>query len=115
MPAEELDHADRCLTVYGRLKPAVTVEAGQRDLASTADREAVAFRKTNDGWSITTIPLIDQLVGRVRPALVMLLAAAGCVLLIGAANLANPFLGDDLGLGRGAWFLSPPAPLGSAD
>jgi putative ABC transport system permease protein len=37
-------------------------------------------------------PLLDAIFGPVRPALIMLLAAAACVLVIGAANLANLFL-----------------------
>ena len=91
-PIEANDHEDRYLDVYGRLKPGVTPEAAQRDLGTTAARLAVAYPKTNAQWSVVTMPLLDVLVGRVRPALLTLLAAAGCVLLIGAATLANLFL-----------------------
>ena len=61
-------------------------------METIAHRLAGAYPKTNANWSAFTIPLVDQLVGQVRPALVMVLAAAGCVLLIGASNLANLFL-----------------------
>jgi putative ABC transport system permease protein len=91
-PQESTLRDGRYLDVYGRLKPGVTVETAQRDLATIAARLAVAYPKTNAGWSVQAVPLIDQLVGPVRPALVMLFAAAACVLLIGAANLANLFL-----------------------
>ena len=64
----------------------------QREFETIARRLAQTFPKTNEDWSATTTPLLDQLVGEVRPALVMLLSAAACVLLIGAANLANLFL-----------------------
>ena len=80
------------LHVYGRLKLGVTPEVGQRELETIARRLAQTFPRTNENWSATTTPLLDQLVGEVRPALVMLLSAAACVLLIGAANLANLFL-----------------------
>ena len=61
-------------------------------MQTIAQRLAVAYPKTNEHWSARTVPLLDVLVGQVRPALAMLLAAAACVLLIGAANLANLFL-----------------------
>lgn len=91
-PGEATLRDIRYLDVYGRLKPDVTVEAGQRDLQTVAARLAGSYPKTNAGWSVQAVPLQDQLVGPVRPALITLLAAAACVLLIGAANLANLFL-----------------------
>jgi putative ABC transport system permease protein len=90
--AELVNRETHYLHVYGRLKPGVTPEGGQRELETIARRLAQAFPKTNENWSVVTMPLLDQLVGEVRPALVMLLSAAACVLLIGAANLANLFL-----------------------
>jgi putative ABC transport system permease protein len=82
----------RWFTVYGRLKPGVTQESAQHDLELIAQRLAVAYPETNADWSVRTVPLVDHLVGPVRPALIMILLAAACVLLIGAANLANLFL-----------------------
>jgi putative ABC transport system permease protein len=90
--AEQIDRESHYLSVYGRLKPGMTPEAGRQDLETIAQRLAQTFPKSNTNWSVVTVPLLDQLVGAVRPALVTLLAAAGCVLLIGAANLANLFL-----------------------
>ena len=93
LPAGALVHCDyHSLYAYGRLKPGVTPEAASREVETIAQRLAAAYPQTNANWSAFTIPLVDQLVGQVRPALVMVLAAAGCVLLIGASNLANLFL-----------------------
>ena len=77
---------------YGRLAPGVTQEAAQRELETIARRLAAAYPKTNKGWTTRTMPLLDQWFRNLRPALLTMLAAAGCVLLIGAANLANLFL-----------------------
>jgi putative ABC transport system permease protein len=89
----DLTHRDwHYIGAAGRLKPGVTRDAAQRDLETIARRLAQAYPGTNQHWSVVTAPLLDQVLGPVRPALIMLLSAAGCVLLIGAANLANLFL-----------------------
>ncbi|HXB25014.1 MAG TPA: ABC transporter permease [Gemmatimonadaceae bacterium] len=89
------DPADRgpnSLDVYGRLAPGVTQQGAQRELETIASRLAAAYPEDDAGFTVVTKALLDTVLGAVRPALLMLLAAAGCVLLIGAANLANLFL-----------------------
>lgn len=80
------------LMVYGRLRPGVTADEGRRELEAILSRGAARAPAPDPGWSVVTKPLLDEWIGDVRPALVALLAAAGCVLLIGAATLANLFL-----------------------
>jgi putative ABC transport system permease protein len=93
LQADNLIHRDwHSLYVFGRLAPGITPEAAQRELETIASRLAAAYPTTNENWTVLTIPWLDQLVGQVRPALILVLAAAGCVLLIGASNLANLFL-----------------------
>ena len=91
--AEELAlRRARYLYVYGRLKAGVTQAAAQSEMETIAGRLAQAYPQANENWSVAMVPAEDQVVGPVRPPLIMMLAAAGCVLLIGAANLANLFL-----------------------
>ena len=86
---DELD-GEHNLVVYGRLQPGATANEGRRELNEIVARSAAMT--SDPGWSVVTKPLLDQWIGDVRPALIALLAAAGCVLLIGAATLANLFL-----------------------
>ncbi len=90
--SDETDRKLHSVVVYGRLKAGVTQDGGRHDLETIMQRLADTYPGTNRGWTVMTMPLLDQWLGQFRPALVMLLAAAGCVLLIGAANLANLFL-----------------------
>ena len=90
--ADLLQRAYGGYVVFGRLKPGVTQQTAQSAWQTIARRLEQAYPKTNAGWSIVTVPIEEQFVGNVRPALMTLLCAAGCVLLIGAANLANLFL-----------------------
>jgi putative ABC transport system permease protein len=88
------DAAERCCpwyTVVARLKREVTIEAAQRELAEIA--RGVAARHPNGSASAVQIdPLRDTLVGDHRVTLFSLLGAVGCILLIGAANVANLLL-----------------------
>jgi predicted permease len=91
-PDENTDFGYRYLDVYGRLTPGVTLQGARQELATVADRLALDHPKDDTHWSIVATPLLDAIFGPVRPALIMLLAAAASVLVIGAANLANLFL-----------------------
>lgn len=91
-PGEDLDYGYRYLDVFGRLAPGATVAGARSEMEAITQRIAAEHPKTNQQWSVTASPLLDSLIGPARPALLMLLGAAGCVLIIGAANLANLFL-----------------------
>ena len=86
------DRTRHFLTVYGRLKPGVSPQAAQSALRLINVRLAAEFPVSRANTSLTVVPLLDQLLGPVRRALFILMAAAGCVLVIGAVNLANLFL-----------------------
>jgi predicted permease len=80
-------------TVIGRLKPGVTLEEAQVDLAAIAQglRAVNAEYKTTN-LVVRGVPLHQDVVKSVRPALLVLLAAVGLLVLIACANVANLLL-----------------------
>jgi predicted permease len=82
----------RYLRTVARLKPGVTIEAAQAEMKTISARTIERFPDFNTGWSVNTVPLHEQAVGEARTGLLVLLGAAGFVLLIGAANAANLML-----------------------
>ena len=79
----------------GRLKGGVTPAAAQARidaLSAQLRQQYGADYPASVGWTLRVIPLHDDLVGDVRPALLTLLAAVGFVLLIACANVANLLL-----------------------
>ena len=79
----------RNYTVIARLRPGVSPDAANAEMAALAAQTAREKIHTNAGWSATAIPLLDQTVGSVRPILLILFAAVGLVLLLACANVAN--------------------------
>jgi putative ABC transport system permease protein len=73
---------------YARLKPDVSVEQARANMVEVAAQLGKQY-KTNAGSSVTVRPLLEAVVEDVRPSLLMLMAAAGFVLLIACANVAN--------------------------
>jgi putative ABC transport system permease protein len=82
----------RFLAVVGRLKQGVTRERAAAELKTIKARIAQDSPQYNKGFTAEVIPLREQLVGNVRPALLILLGAVACVLLIACANVANLML-----------------------
>jgi len=77
--------------VWGKLKPGVTLEQARTEMKGIAARLEQAYPETNKQVYAVVTPLLENLVGRYRTNLGLLLAAVGLVLLIACANLANLF------------------------
>ncbi len=79
----------RFLSLIGRLKPGVTLEQAQADMTAIARRLEEQFPDADEGWTVVLKSLHEQVVGNIRPTLLILLGAVGFVLLIVCANVAN--------------------------
>ena len=77
------------LTVVGRLRQGVTLQAAQAELDGIAARLARDHQSTNTGWGIALDPLKSALVGDTRRMLLLLFAAVGLMLIIASVNVAN--------------------------
>ena len=75
-----------------RLKPGANVAQAQVQLDTINQRLAQSYNETNNGWSVKVATLHENLVGDVRPSLLVLLYAVAFVLLIACANIANLLL-----------------------
>src|SRR5262249_28861553 len=76
----------------GRLKPDVTIEAAQMEMVSICNELAHQYPKTNASHSARVVRMKDDMVQGMRPTLLLLAAAVGCVLVIACANVANLLL-----------------------
>lgn len=78
--------------VIGRLRPGVSVDAARVEIGGIAAELKQQFG--DDTWMVDAlpVPLQEQLVGWVRPALMILLSAAGFLLVVACANVVNLLL-----------------------
>jgi putative ABC transport system permease protein len=88
-PGHRKSHGIRAI---GRLAPSVSIEAARAELQTIMAAWKAQYPDTHTGHYLFIRPLIDDVAGSVRPALLVLLAATGFVLLIVCANVASLLL-----------------------
>jgi putative ABC transport system permease protein len=82
---EDRGNFSRYPIVIGRLRPEVTMEHANSAMTALARR----LDPSEPHKIVKLVALSEQLTGKVRPALLVLLGAVGLVLLIACANVAN--------------------------
>ncbi len=75
--------------VYGRLKPGISIQQAQAELTGLARQAEAAYPETNAGFSVVVRSLSDEVVGALRPAILLLFGATAALLLVACANVAN--------------------------
>ncbi|MGA2099395.1 MAG: ABC transporter permease, partial [Candidatus Acidiferrum sp.] len=85
----------RMMIAFARLKPGIKLEQAQADLSVAASQIERAYPEAyprQDGYTLSAVPLQDDLTHTARTTFFVLLAGAGFVLLIACANVANLML-----------------------
>ena len=78
--------------VIARLKTGSTVEQARAEMQNIGRNLAVQYPASNKDLGVVVVSLQDYVTGNVRPALLLLLAAVGVLLLLACGNIANLLL-----------------------
>jgi putative ABC transport system permease protein len=99
-PKVESQRGAHYISVVGRLRDGVSLAAAETEMKGIAARLAAAYPDKNKGHSVSLRTLKEQIVGKVKPALLILTGAVALVVLIACANVANLLLARGAGRER---------------
>ncbi len=88
-PAQLRDRDNHSLLVYGLLRPNSTVDDARRDLLAISKQLQREYPASNTGVITSLMPLREQLVGKVRPAILVLAVGVLTILLTTCTNIAG--------------------------
>lgn len=90
--AQVSNRGNRWLTIYGRLKPGVTMTKAEQEMSAIAANLARVYPDDDTGFGVRLVSLHEDMVGKQRPSLLLLQGSVGCMLLVASFNLANLLL-----------------------
>ncbi len=85
------------IAVIGRLAPGATRDQAQAQLSSVMSALSARHPDTNSGLGVNVMPLHDEIVGDIRPVILLIQIAVAVLLLIACANVAHLLLGQAAG------------------
>jgi predicted permease len=91
-PADQAMRGSHFLSVVARLKPDATLDRARQEMTSIARRLEQQYPDSNYRVGAVVVPMKEDLLGNSRLEILVLMCAAGCVLLIACANLASLLL-----------------------
>ena len=91
-PAELNNRGSHFLLVFARLKLGISLARAQTQMNFLAKHLTELYPAMNTGQTVNVVSLQEDITGPVRPALLVLMAAAGLILFIVCANVANLLL-----------------------
>jgi predicted permease len=89
---EVIERGNHAFHVLAHVKPGVTLDAAERDVAPIVERLAAAYPIENRGWGVRVVDFHEALLETAKPAMLLLLVSVSFVLLIVCANVGNLLL-----------------------
>ena len=99
-PAWRKSRGNHWMWVLARMKPGVTLERASTEMLGLSRRIAQQYPNTNTGVDAKVVGLQARLTETIRPAVLMLFATVGFLLLIASVNVANLLLAKSVGRQR---------------